>query len=123
MATQREAYYCLVQHFRNQDEFNNTLQGRVTISRAHSYSSHTRCGCSHWLRQSVSRYLCQQLWCYSRTGTMAGEQSFFTHSLTHSNQDPDGEPEDCSTGVAGKRVIKCNTAIMLCCVLIDSRSN
>ena len=28
VATQREAYYCLVQHFKNQSEFNDTLQGR-----------------------------------------------------------------------------------------------
>ena len=28
MATQREAYYCLVHHFKNQAEFNSTLQGR-----------------------------------------------------------------------------------------------
>ena len=28
--TQREAYYCLVQHFKSQTEFNNTLQGRLT---------------------------------------------------------------------------------------------
>ncbi len=27
LATQREAYYCLVQHFKNQVEFNDTLQG------------------------------------------------------------------------------------------------
>ena len=27
VATQREAYYCLVQHFKNQTEFNDTLQG------------------------------------------------------------------------------------------------
>lgn len=25
--TQREGYYCLVQHFKNQAEFNDTLQG------------------------------------------------------------------------------------------------
>jgi len=28
VATQREAYYCLVQHFKNQSEFNDTLQGK-----------------------------------------------------------------------------------------------
>ena len=28
VATQREAYYCLVQHFRSQGEFNDTLQGQ-----------------------------------------------------------------------------------------------
>ena len=28
MATQREAYYCLVQYFKNQAEFNSTLQGK-----------------------------------------------------------------------------------------------
>ena len=27
VATQREAYYCLVQHFKSQSEFNDTLQG------------------------------------------------------------------------------------------------
>ena len=27
VATQREAYYYLVQHFKNQGEFNDTLQG------------------------------------------------------------------------------------------------
>ena len=27
LVTQREAYYTLVQHFKNQTEFNNTLQG------------------------------------------------------------------------------------------------
>ena len=29
VATQREAYYCLVQHFCNQGEFNDTLQGKA----------------------------------------------------------------------------------------------
>lgn len=29
VATQREAYYCLVQHFKNQSEFNDTLQGKL----------------------------------------------------------------------------------------------
>ncbi len=29
MATQREAYYCLVQNFKNQAEFNDTLQGQA----------------------------------------------------------------------------------------------
>ena len=29
VATQREAYYCLVQYFKNQGEFNDTLQGEV----------------------------------------------------------------------------------------------
>lgn len=27
MVTQREVYYCLVQHFSSQNDFNNTLQG------------------------------------------------------------------------------------------------
>lgn len=27
LVTQREAYYTLVQHFKNQSEFNDTLQG------------------------------------------------------------------------------------------------
>ena len=27
MVTQREVYYCLVQHFSSQTDFNNTLQG------------------------------------------------------------------------------------------------
>ena len=31
MATQREAYYCLVQHFKNQAEFNSTLQGKTCM--------------------------------------------------------------------------------------------
>ena len=30
MVTQREAYYTLVNHFRNQAEFNSTLQGEET---------------------------------------------------------------------------------------------
>lgn len=34
-ATQREAYYCLVKHFKSQAEFNNTLQGAFTT---HLYS-------------------------------------------------------------------------------------
>ena len=29
MATQREVYYCLVNHFKDQAEFNNTLQGKT----------------------------------------------------------------------------------------------
>ena len=29
MVTQREAYYTLIQHFRHQSEFNDTLQGRA----------------------------------------------------------------------------------------------
>ena len=29
VATQREAYYCLVQYFKNQGEFNDTLQGEL----------------------------------------------------------------------------------------------
>ena len=29
--TQREGYYCLVQHFKNQAEFNDTLQGILVM--------------------------------------------------------------------------------------------
>lgn len=29
--TQREVYYCLVQHFSSQTDFNNTLQGEFTL--------------------------------------------------------------------------------------------
>ena len=32
VATQREAYYCLVQHFKNQGEFNDTLQGGGSLT-------------------------------------------------------------------------------------------
>ena len=32
MATQREAYYCLVNHFKDQAEFNSTLQGNAQCS-------------------------------------------------------------------------------------------
>ncbi|XP_064394698.1 uncharacterized protein LOC135341935 isoform X3 [Halichondria panicea] len=32
VATQREAYYCLVQHFKNQSEFNDTLQDVVALT-------------------------------------------------------------------------------------------
>lgn len=35
MATQREAYYCLVNHFKDQAEFNSTLQGKAAAS--HSF--------------------------------------------------------------------------------------
>ena len=38
MATQREAYYCLVQHFKNQSEFNDTLQG-YRLYQEYMYSS------------------------------------------------------------------------------------
>ena len=31
MATQREVYYCLVNHFKDQAEFNSTLQGKTVF--------------------------------------------------------------------------------------------
>ncbi len=42
MATQREAYYCLVQHFRNQAEFNDTLQGQLDRS-IRQYTGYMSC--------------------------------------------------------------------------------
>ena len=38
MATQREAYYCLVNHFKDQAEFNSTLQGNAQCSMTSSYT-------------------------------------------------------------------------------------
>ena len=38
MATQREAYYCLVQYFKNQAEFNNTLQGKTQDQYIHIHT-------------------------------------------------------------------------------------
>jgi meiotic recombination protein SPO11 len=74
MVTQREAYYSLVKHFKNQAEFNRSLQNVIGLI-----------GCT---RSSLGI-------CASSSGGVAGLLLW---------KDPDGEWEDCSTGCAGKRV-------------------
>lgn len=74
VATQREAYYCLVQHFKTQAEFNDTLQDVVALT-----------GCA---RASLGI-------CASSSGAVAGCLLW---------KDEGGEPIDCSTTVGGKRI-------------------
>ncbi|CAI8016301.1 Meiotic recombination protein SPO11-2, partial [Geodia barretti] len=74
MATQREAYYCLVNHFKDQAEFNSTLQDVVALT-----------GCA---RTALGI-------CASSSGAVAGLLTW---------QDEGGEPIDCSTGTSGKRI-------------------
>lgn len=74
MATQREAYYVLTQHFRNQGEFNDTLQDVVALT-----------GCA---RSSLGL-------CASSSGAIAGLLLW---------KDDGGEPIDCSTGASGIRI-------------------
>ena len=39
MVTQREVYYCLVQHFSSQTDFNNTLQGKGPFTLSFMFSN------------------------------------------------------------------------------------
>lgn len=73
-ATQREAYYCLVKHFKSQTEFNNTLQDLVAFI-----------GCT---RDSLGI-------CASSSGGIAGLLLW---------KENGGNWENCSTSSNGKRI-------------------
>lgn len=89
VATQREAYYCLVQYFKNQGEFNDTLQGgqsKQLLLRAcftstfkHMYGNVQiscilvcRCGSTDRLCPVISGNMCQQLWSSCWVSTLEG---------------------------------------------------
>ena len=102
--TQREGYYSLVQHFRSQAEFNNSLQGTTSSNDIDHHSTTDVVALTGCTRASLGI-------CASGTGGVAGLLLWKVHMLwsvypTYYNivQDPDGDWEDCSTPVAGKRV-------------------
>jgi len=61
VVTQREVYYCLVNHFQSQSDFNNTLQGLPVVVQCKSqlYQYHSRGSSTITLYTQLTRDMCQ----------------------------------------------------------------